>query len=298
MHGEPHDLAPAASDPADAAAARIIGALDAAATRLETPCGDGRMVWRRWGDGPTLVLLHGGHGAWTHWVRNIDVLARHFTLLVPDMPGFGDSDAPPQPYTAESLAQILATGLDHVLGPDGGCAVTGFSFGGLMGGQLARLRPQAVRRLVLVGAGGTALPRPPMRKMHNWRLLDDLAAQREAHRNNLEVLMLHDPANVDALALRMQTLIAPRTRINSRAISRTDALTRTLDQFPAPLAGIWGTHDVTAGEFLDQRESLLRKHDPDAEFVRIPAGHWVQYEAAEAFHAALLDILAVKRARG
>lgn len=296
MHG--NQASPkTACDPADAEAAATIAALETAATCLETPCGDGRMVWRRWGEGPTLVLLHGGHGAWTHWVRNIAVLAEHFALLVPDMPGFGDSDSPPHPYTAESLAEILATGLDQLLGSDANYAITGFSFGGVMAGQVARLRPRAVRRLVLVGAGGTALPRPPMRAMKNWRLTDDPPARRQAHRNNLEVLMLHDPANVDALALRMQTLNAPRTRINSRAISRTDALARTLDQFPAPLAGIWGTLDVTAGEFLDQREALLRRHDRGAEFVRIPAGHWVQYEAPEPFHAALIDILGIQRSR-
>jgi len=43
----------------------------AEARRVETPCGNGHMVWYLWGDGPPLALLHGGYGSWTHWIRNL-----------------------------------------------------------------------------------------------------------------------------------------------------------------------------------------------------------------------------------
>jgi pimeloyl-ACP methyl ester carboxylesterase len=42
----------------------------------------------RVGAGPTLLLLHGGTGSWTHRLRNIEPLARHFRLVVPDLPGW------------------------------------------------------------------------------------------------------------------------------------------------------------------------------------------------------------------
>ncbi len=49
----------------------------ARATRLETPCGSGSMVRHRWQPDPAsagaphrpVVLLHGGSGSWTHWLR-------------------------------------------------------------------------------------------------------------------------------------------------------------------------------------------------------------------------------------
>jgi hypothetical protein len=47
----------------------------AQATALRTPCGDGETVWHSWGDGEPLVLLHGGSGSWTHWLRNVQALA-------------------------------------------------------------------------------------------------------------------------------------------------------------------------------------------------------------------------------
>ena len=65
------------------------------AERRTTPCGDGEVVWRLFGAGPPLVLIHGGSGSWNHWIRNIPELARHHRLLLPDLPGHSGSAMPP-----------------------------------------------------------------------------------------------------------------------------------------------------------------------------------------------------------
>ena len=80
----------------------------AEAQRVETPCGDGHMIWHVWGEGPPLALLHGGYGSWTHWIRNVIPLSRAFTVAAPDLPGLGESATPPEPHTAEGLARIKA----------------------------------------------------------------------------------------------------------------------------------------------------------------------------------------------
>ena len=61
----------------------------ALARRLTTPCGDGELVWHAWGDDgdQPLVLLHGGSGSWTHWIRNVEAFAAAGRrVLVPDLP--------------------------------------------------------------------------------------------------------------------------------------------------------------------------------------------------------------------
>jgi len=280
----------------DNAARAVVAALDGAARRMNTPCGDGAMVWRLWGEGPVLVLLHGGHGSWTHWVRNIAGLAERFTVLAPDMPGYGDSSEPPHPYGAESLAEIVATGIGRILAPSQRFALAGFSFGGIIGGHVARLTRERTERLVIAGAGGLGLSRVPMRPLRSWRRLPTLAAREEAHRENLAILMIHDPGRIDALAVHLQATNTARTHIDSPTIARTDTLVRCLRRVVAPLAGIWGEEDATAKSAIAARRELLRSIDPDAEFeIVADAGHWAPYEQPQAFNAALAGILAHKR---
>src|SRR6476620_4760307 len=83
---------------ADADPAAIVDALARTAREVRTPCGDGSMVWRVWGAGEPLVLFHGGSGSWTHWIRNIPELSRHYQLWLADIPGLGDSTMPTHPW--------------------------------------------------------------------------------------------------------------------------------------------------------------------------------------------------------
>ena len=58
-----------------AGAAAEAAAIDSAAARRATACAGGRIVWRIWGDGRSLVLIHGDFGSWTHWIHNVLPLA-------------------------------------------------------------------------------------------------------------------------------------------------------------------------------------------------------------------------------
>ena len=65
--------------------------------RRDVATATGRVAWHLAGSGRPLLLVHGGTGSWTHWLRAIPELARGYQLLMPDLPGFGDSDLPPGP---------------------------------------------------------------------------------------------------------------------------------------------------------------------------------------------------------
>jgi 2-hydroxy-6-oxonona-2,4-dienedioate hydrolase len=270
----------------------IVEGVAAEAQRIETPCGDGCMVWRIWGGGPPLVLLHGGYGSWTHWIRNVLVLAREFTVIAPDLPGLGESATPPEPHTAEGLAAILVEGLEIVLPKGAVPHIAGFSFGGVLGGHVAAQLGDRLRALTIVGSNGLGLVRQPT-ALERVPAGASAAEALAVHRHNLGILMIADPAKIDELAVYIQSQNAPRGRVRSRRFSRADTLARALPLVKARLDGIWGERDATALSHLEERASVLRGFQPGARFEVIPgAGHWVQYEAAERFNAVLAEIAA------
>lgn len=241
------------------------------------------------GGGPPLVLLHGGYGSWTHWIRNVLVLARRFTVIAPDLPGLGESATPPEPHTAEGLAAIVVAGLEIVLPKDAALRIAGFSFGGVLGGHVAAQLGDRLRALTIVGSNGLGLVRQPtaLQRVPARVSAEDALA---VHRHNLGALMIADPAKIDELAVHIQSQNAPRGRVRSRRFSRADTLARALPLVKARLDGIWGESDATAYPYLDERARMLRSFQPGARFEVIDgAGHWVQYEAAARFNSVLAE---------
>jgi len=251
----------------------------------------GRVRWHLWGAGKPLILLHGGYGTWAHWVRVVQPLSEQYRLLIPDMPGFGESDEPNRPHSAEGIAEGLAAGVRQLLGEEPPLRIAGFSFGGVIAGHLAAQLGDQVAALVLIAPGGLGAKRGEMPDLIP-RSADMTAAETEAaHRRNLEILMLSDPSHIDALALFTQQRNTALHRLKSRPISATDTLARILPAVSARKAAVWGEKDATAGAYLDQRARILRHIDPALDFRVMPGlGHWVMYEVPEAFAGLLAEL--------
>ena len=270
----------------------FIAALDRASTRHTTPLGDSHIVWRSWGQGAPLALLHGGTGSWMHWIRNVKELAHDRTVIVPDLPGSGESGNPEPPISAERIATSLLRGLEQIIGTETQFSVAGFSMGGLIAGYLAQQAGARVHTLVLVGSTGMGGTRAQMDPLQSWRRLPSDAEQRATHRINLGILMIRDPDKIDELAIEVQTRNALRSRVRGKHVSHTGALERCITGFPGRLAGIWGECDATAAPYLAERRERLQQFKPGASFDTLPgAGHWVQYEADEPFNRRMRQLL-------
>lgn len=267
----------------------IIADFERRATRYETPCGDGTLVWRAWGAGPPVLLLHGAHGSWAHWIRNIDALARFRTVWAADLPGFGESASPPRVEDGASFAEALAAGLRELIGAELPIDVVGFSLGGVIGGHLAATAPDVVRRLILVGTGGLDTPHGHVATVRARGLEGD--ALIAARRTNMLAIMLHDPESVDDLALLLQRIDGPRARVKPAALVLPDKLLQVLPKIRAQIDAIWGEKD---GPHPDPalQHAVLRRFQPGAEMRVIPrAGHWAMYEGAPVFNTALRELL-------
>ncbi len=271
----------------------------AGAERLETSWQSAQMVWHAWGavSGPTLVLLHGGSGSWTHWLRCIAPLRdAGWRVLVPDLPGFGDSDLPQGCTDVDDLPPHLHAGLQQ-LQAAGRCStavsVVGFSFGGMAGALWLAEHPQDAVQLVLVGAPGMGMTVPDRIPLKGWRHLPAPEAQENVHRHNLMALMLHAPEALDDLALCLHTANVRRDRMPRRRLSSTDIVARVLPQVCARVSAIFGEHDALYRGRLSELAQNMPSMAPHWGLWRVVpgAGHWVQHEATQMFLVALQEVL-------
>lgn len=269
----------------------------------ETQWQGARMVWHAWGQvqHPTLVLLHGGSGSWTHWVRNIAALRdAGWRVLVLDLPGFGDSDLPAGCTDVDALPGHLHAGLQQMQASGlctGPVSVVGFSFGGMAGALWLADHPEDATQLVLVGAPGMGLAVSERVPLKGWRHLTSPEAQEAVHRHNLMALMLESPTSMDELALKLHAANVQRDRMPRRRLSSTDIVARALPRLQVRVSAVFGEHDALYRERLSElRAAMPQLCTRWGQWHTVAgAGHWVQYEASRAFDAALLMALGCQR---
>ena len=109
-------------------------------------------AFRVMGAGPALLLIHGIGDSSETWLPVMDRLARHHTVIAPDLLGHGDSAKPRADYSVAAYANGMRDLLD-VLGVDR-ATVVGHSLGGGVAAQFAYQFPERCERLVLVATGG------------------------------------------------------------------------------------------------------------------------------------------------
>lgn len=274
--------------------------LERRAEVIRTPSGAGHMVWRCWGDAggrPPLVLLHGGSGAWNHWLRNIEVLSEHYRLIVADMPGLGDSDDPPFRFdpkdyatSVPKLAETISLGIETILGA-ASFDLCGFSFGSIVGAHVAAAAGARLRSFTLVGSSAFGWPWGGLKTPFLSMSPEMTEAERLAvQKANLENAMLTGPVGDDLARLQLRNV--ERARVRSHWVTETDVTRAGLDRVVAPLNGIWGRDDIYAQPNLERIEGLLKGLDPGARFEIIDgAGHWVMLDAPETFNTRLLKVL-------
>ena len=267
---------------------RVLGC----AEEIRTQCGDGHIVWHQWGNGTPVMLLHGGSGSWTHWIRNIKPLVDNgYQVIVPDLPGFGDSALPPDGRDGDVMPKWLDRGLAEIIG-DQACITIGFSFGAMVGTLWAASVPSRIAALVLVGAPALSDIPMPRLGLRAWEHLPDTDAQNRAHRYNLRALMFARDESIDEFAVQLHAANLKRDRLKRRRLARTDIVVRTLPSVSCPVAGIWGSDDAVYRDRLHTVEPALKTAPGFQSLMLLDgSGHWTQFEDAGLFNSTLLQTI-------
>ena len=111
-----------------------------------------RIQLRRGGTGEPLLVLHSELGV-PGWLHAYAQLARHFTVYVPSLPGFGQSARPDWIVTVRDLAAWV-TWLIRDLKLSQPLPVIGFSLGGWIAAEIATMNAGLFTKMVLMGAAG------------------------------------------------------------------------------------------------------------------------------------------------
>ncbi len=244
-----------------------------------------RIGFQRAGEGPPLVLVHGGVSDSRVWHDQLEAFSEELTVVAWDAPGCGRSSDPPETFRLPEYADCLA-GLIEVLGL-GRPHVLGHSFGAGLALELYRRHPTVPRSLVLAGAyAGWAgsLPADEVEKRLQLALrVADLLPDRFVPQSIPGLFSdLISPEKAEELTAIMSEIRPVATRSMARAFAEAD-LRDVLPQIQVPTLLLYGDADERAPLNVAQ---ALHSAIPTATLVVLPGlGHDSFLEAPERFNA-------------
>ncbi|MGQ0799799.1 MAG: alpha/beta fold hydrolase [Pseudomarimonas sp.] len=127
-----------------------------------------RLFWRDLGQGQVLVLIHGLGSSGADWAFQVPPLVDGYRLILPDLPGSGQSDPPRSGFSIAAMADALWQLLDAIDAAKP--HVVGFSLGGAVALEMALQRPTQIDRLVLINS-------LPSYRVDHWKKWLELYAQ-------------------------------------------------------------------------------------------------------------------------
>lgn len=253
--------------------------------------GDLTIAFERSGNGPALVLLHGGLSDHREWRRQVDALSDRFTVVAWDAPGCGGSSDPPEsfrmPDFADCLAgfvEVLELGRPHVLG---------LSWGSALALELYRRHPSIPRTLVLTAAyAGWAGSLPATVVAERLQTsLRDLALPPEAFvRTWLPTLFTERATDemTDELVGIMSGFHPNGVRAMLHALAEAD-LRDVLPMIDVPTLLLYGEEDQRSPISVAEE---MHSRIPGSTLVVIPeVGHQSNIEAADRFNAEIRNFL-------
>lgn len=246
-----------------------------------------RVQLRRGGSGTPLLILHGELGV-PGWLRAYALLAEHYTVYVPSLPGFGRSERPDWILGVRDLAAWV-TWFVRDLGLPQPLPVIGSSLGGWIAAEIATANATLFSKLVLVGAAGL---KPDDAQVWDYFMHSNKEAFAQS---------FHDPATAAEYArfygeawsredeLQAETNREMAARVLWKPYMRSHTLAGLLGGIVTPTLVVWGRQDaiipVSAGERYVRAIPGATAHVLDR------CGHLAEMEQPEAFTRAVRHFL-------
>ncbi len=260
------------------------------------------LAYEVYGEGVPLVLAHGFTATKEMWDGQTGPFSKRYRVVVYDVRGHGDSQAPPADdpgYTLDTFVEDQRALMAHL-----GIAqayVGGLSMGGMIAMRFALQHPEMVRALLLCDtAAGMASDSPWYRQIEANRTAIEtfvrsqgvLAVMRNLYAQRAQLTGFSLPAELPAGVLRhidrLQKMSVDGFLGGGRALGEQESVLDRLSGIAAPTLILTGDRDYLRGA-SEQMEQRL----PDARLVLIKdSGHGTCLWQPERFTGAVLDFLA------
>lgn len=266
----------------------------------------GRVHYHEVGRGDPVIFIHGsgpGVSGWANFEGNLATFSRQYRCLVPDLPGFGLSEANGEHPVAQGHDAIVrfldALGIERA-------AIIGNSLGGGIGAKVAAKHPDRVTKLISIGGVGINLLSPA--PSEGIKLL--VAFVEDPTRERLVewmTSMVFDPAILtdELIERRLAQATRPEIAAEARKMYSKAGLpfirqalngigaSTSIEHFAhitAPTLLLWGRDDRVSP--LDMALVPMRLIPKCELHVFYDCGHWVMIERRAEFDSAVLAFLA------
>ena len=254
---------------------------------------DVNISYTTYGSGyPVLFLQGSGPGAsgWLNFRYNVQhFVDQGYQVIIPDLPGFGDSDKPDLDYTLDFFAESMmdfANQLDLEK-----FALVGNSLGGAISLGMSLANPDRISHLMLMGCGGLENIEVYFQQMEGIQAMTKIPLGSPeftpAYLKEVLKLIVFNPEHIT------DELIEERFRIlktqNPAVFTRMSIpnITDRLKEINTPILGFWGAQDRFCP--ISGARTLVEQC-PNAEMITLSqCGHWVMIEYAELFNQRCTD---------
>ena len=252
------------------------------------------MSWNRVvGEGPPVVLLHGGTGdPESYWSPQIPVLSESFQLILTQYPGYGDEAGGDAPFSIPACATHVRSVLDE-LGVQR-ASLVGLSLGGAVSLQFALDHPERVRRLVLADTMSGVWTQK-FRRFIDHALIGSI--EQAGHDLMFELNLIF--AFSERYLAENETLFERQKEAwRSMDVAKYTAMLRAirdwsvddrLGEIQAPALVLWGSEDIEIPRVYSERLASALPHAILS--VIEGSGHKSCADRPEAFNKAVLAFL-------
>jgi pimeloyl-ACP methyl ester carboxylesterase len=265
--------------------------------------------FRKYGEGPSLIILHGLYGASDNWVSIARELAKDFEVFIPDQRNHGDS-----PKTDEHNYEVLTEDLSNFMETHSikKATLLGHSMGGKVAMFFANKYPERTENLIVVDISPRSYRNPDLPVPHTVdhrkiiEAMQKVDFKKAENRMDIDMMLAE---NIKSQRIRQFLLKNVKRKdqesfcwkLNLEALKKSlpdimDGLDPEKDKSDEdsnkfPVLFIKGENS----DYIDDADySIIKDFFPPAEIVTIPnAGHWLHAEQPELFLKNVRYFLAV-----